>query len=1133
MVEQAKHELNGREKVKIQSTNGHGGGQSAVAGEDGGAGPDGGNSASHGEEMPGRLIMDQQGVVGSQDLKKDRSHAQPPPEQPETNGDLHHGANGVLPNGVPPPSEILSRTNGDLGHSTTALADAATPPVLDQSWRDHHSNKSLGLMMERVAQQCYFDLNETLTSMSDIPAEPQHQMLNGVTQHAVQDTSDGSLKKKELLLEYAQNQRERFIKTLVLSDWCKNEEEKQTLIDVKVWQDKQNDAHTGATRAVGQTKLNMINAKMSNPNIEGAMELLATGKASWVPDLGYIPPKRLSAKQLLKTLRNMNVALSMRLNLHEDLPAYFDEFLIADGRATFTVRDEFEVDLSIADEDPATPFYFIDIRLLFQPTSNIIGDRFRGFMEGKANQELATKGLRGCYAFLHNFVLTHKINVLKSQASELIQGKWFDCIRVENLRRSVVVQYWATRPGPKSWIEIGISSGKQKAGRPRKPPTPRIQIRWFRHGVEVTDEALDFDWQDLSLERCLSIVIEKHTASVLKDLRDRIRGLAPEGSPFATEVVPGSSASEHGALLLSMPSLRHSLDVRIDSVTGQFSISPPSPATAATERRLNTDPLADVAKWLGGLAPAVVQEGARGTATLLDWTNLTHLIRQDNLQKTFGEPIRQFSVFRPKKAWGEQRALAITFSLAGEKWWAVVIETKRNEQGKEVGKIITDARPVSLPHEITENAVSVSRATLMRVEKAAVADVAFDAVSTQLKEMRIPHRLEKLVPRKGRDQANALGASRSLALSLRFSSLMRDPQMKAWKSWANELVRLTHQGLVDAPGEYSEGAGNVRHDLRLTLEPGKMKELRKHLSYPGDRTLAMNDTGGLALRFLTPFGQPFVKQIQSRLRNLERLDGYVATLKERRFACTHVSLSRLTFTYNRTPELSAELDLSNLSAKLNLEPLDSNPHVRIKDMLKQGLNQTAHLGLQALTYILSFTLPILQVFDRLESITATKRAFTVHPRTSTWYRVTYSAPLPSCIVDIRAKQKIDGRTKSAKWHIEGVRTVAKDGSLPEELAKALKELWQQSGEHWEGLSNGIVAGPQGVGDALEKLDGIIRRFEGSMTEVAPANAPASASQQAAPSKATSTVKTETQTKRAAKQEPAAAIKKEPDVIMLD
>ena len=90
----------------------------------GGVGADSGRGGGvRNGEMPGR-VMEQQGAIGSQDLKRDRSHAQQGASQgqapavqqqpvPRENGLVSNGANGVLPNGVPAPGESFPTTNGE------------------------------------------------------------------------------------------------------------------------------------------------------------------------------------------------------------------------------------------------------------------------------------------------------------------------------------------------------------------------------------------------------------------------------------------------------------------------------------------------------------------------------------------------------------------------------------------------------------------------------------------------------------------------------------------------------------------------------------------------------------------------------------------------------------------------------------------------------------------------------------------------------------------------------------------------------------------------------------------------------------------------------------------------------------
>ena len=1062
-------------------------------------------SNRNGEAMPGRIIMDQEGAIGSHDLKKDRNHAQqgaPPVQTPlaplhptsPPNG-LPNGSHEAMPNGVAASGEAQPTTKGESG-SVPAFARSDNPPELDQSWREGDTNKSLGLLMDRVASQCYFDLNTTLTEMDVVATEHQHQQANGIIPHTSQDASEGSLEKKRLLMDWASTQRERFIKTLVLAGWSRNEEDVSRLLDVKVWQDKQNFAHKDATQAIANTKNNMIAAKMPNPNIEGAMEVLATGKASWIPHLGYIPPKRLTAKQLLKTLRNMNVILATRLNLHEDLPPHFTDFSIADGRATFTVKDEFEVDISVADEDPATPFYFIDIRLSFSPSSDVINDRLRGFMERKVNDDLGKKGLKGCYEFLHSFALMHKLNVLRGQASELIRGKWFDCIRIESFRRRLIVQYWAGMPGPKNWIEIGISSGRQRGYR-SKPPTPRFAVRWFRKGVEVKDDTLELDWRNLNVEKALYLVIAKHTAWVLNDAKSRIAGLAPKGSPFKAESSKIESESQSDALFFSLPSLRQPLQVHIEPITGQFAILPPSQATWRTEKRLNSDASADAVKLLAALPPSAAQERVGKEVALIGWSPVVHSTPLNDLNKAFSEAVRNLSVFKPTPAWGESWALAVTFSLAGEKWWAVSLQNQTDHEGKVIGKHITSASRVALPGAVGNTSI-VCRESLLAVEKGAVAHVALSTTDKQLKERQIAHSFVKL-PRSRGEGRHSPHRSCNMALFIHFSELTRTSQDKSKKPWGGEIVRLTHYGVTHT-GENGKGpVGSVRHDLRLSLGPGKMKELQKHMSHSKDRDVVMNQDGGLALKLLTPFGEPFVAQMQQRLRSVERLEGCLATLKERSYRCTHVSLSRLDFTYSKDAELGASLTFSagnDLYTRLKFTPPDSNPHQRIKVMLENGLNGAQDVRFQTFSLVLAMTLPVLRTFDQLEAKSPANLAISIHARTPSFYTVKYDSPLPSVSFQLLAKTKTEGRNKMARWLVRDLKSGTKGGDLPEDLAKAVKEVWQETGEHWQGVGNGLVAETQGIATALERLDEVIRRFPGA-AEPSSAQAPDAAKEEEA------------------------------------
>ena len=305
------------------------------------------------------------------------------------------------------------------------------------------------------------------------------------------------------------------------------------------------------------------------------------------------------------------------------------------------------------------------------------------------------------------------------------------------------------------------------------------------------------------------------------------------------------------------------------------------------------------------------------------------------------------------------------------------------------------------------------------------------------------------------------------------------------------------------------------------------------------------------MKFLTPFGQPFAEQICKRLESVERLDRHVAMLKEQRYECTHVGLSRVEFTYSKVPQLSAEVKFTSdgdLPARLRLLPPDSNPHLRIRALLEHGLNSNGNNGFEAMTHVLKATLPLLQTFERLEGLSPGKETLSVHSRGSTAYTLSYRLPLPRCSFQIKARARKEGDRTIIRWHIQELRNPRVTG-FTDELTDALKQLWRGRGEHWEGIGssagNGIIAEAQGVAQALEKIDEVVRRFEG-VGETAPnasegtekattetAIAQATAQAQPPPATKAQAPPASQPSKFNSAQQATKPIKKEPDVIMLD
>ncbi|CZT18656.1 uncharacterized protein RCC_04500 [Ramularia collo-cygni] len=956
-----------------------------------------------------------------------------------------------------------------------------TPPEIDQSWRQSDANKPMGVMMERLAQQCMADLNDTLTKMAEAPQAPAQ--ANGIVPHAT-DTSEASLSRKRALIEFAHNQRDRFIKTLVLSDWARNADDMARLVDIKVWQEKQVAAQHAAMRFIGTMKTNMAGAKMPNPNIEGALELLATGKASHIPDLGYLPPKRLTAKQLLRTLQDMNVALATRLNLHEELPFHFNDFSIANGRATFQVPQEFEVDLSVADEDTSTPFYFIDIRFLFNPAPTLSDEGLRGVLENHANIALAKDGTKGCYDLIHNFVLTHKINVLRDQTFNLLREKWFDCLVVELKKRVLIIQYWSIMPGPKSWLEIGVSTGRRQAKR-AQAATPQLAVRWFRNGKEATleEDAIHVDWQDISAEAVLAVTTAKHVSWMLGTIKDRLRKLSSATNKLTINLTTSASNPEACSLALSLPGLRIPLTVKLSGVTGRWSISPATSSTARVEHAINADHTSDIATSLVQLLAQLVQERVGKAAELAGWKSIPRQalvpLTSASVVALFGTGVIARSIYRCSVGWGDSWALVVTFGLAGEKWWASRLEQSTSDSKL---RVIAEARRISA-NLFTD--CSVSRAQLLRVEKSAAAEISMAVLTQELREQSIRFKVETTTPLDARsaDAGPERPSTSSTAVVFDAAPLVKSGPDATPRTLKTDVIRLIHTGVSVIESADGEQSG-MRHSIRLTVKPGSLGHLQTYLATKNrDSDIAMNKSGALALQLMTPFGQRYTQRIRARLEACGRFNEYLTILNMYKHRVLKLNLRRFEFVYSEEPRLTATLNFDGndggLPVSLKLGPANTNPHHRGRVQMELALNSLSKkappAAFHTMLRILTSTIPAFQTFDKIE-ISRPVGSVAIHIHSPLAFVVEYKAPLPACKIILHLRS----RAKGFHWKV-GTPLGENDGrGLPDPVRFAFLKLCQDRGEGWfgDGKAACVVEMP-GIVEVLMRVDGIMREFGGA------------------------------------------------------
>ena len=802
---------------------------------------------------------------------------------------------------------------------------------------------------------------------------------------------------------------------------------------------------------------------------------------------------------MLKTLRNLNALLSIRLNLHEDQPRHFKYSRIADGRATWVVPGEFEVDLSIVDEDPTSQFFFIDIRLLFSPAPEI-PDFFRGQLELRVNQALKQRGLSGCHDTLHELVLTHKITILKQQASELSRRKWSDNLRIDHLHRSLAVQYWTALPGPKSWIEIGIASGRKKPGEPgwRNQPISHVTIRWIRDGSEVKDIDLmrAISLTELSMEHFLGTIVKLHTLHLLRRIQG---GLNPKDGSTSFSVgslIRPKTPSDSPTYKTQLGASSTAFTLAIEHVTGNLALRPVSLNSHRIQQEINQlkNRSSDAAHGIRNLLFSDLQSRIEKLTERKGWTTVRNLnLPREIVKASFKLDVGRLSVFRPP-GWSQDWAIATTIDFSADTWWMTGIHETAN------GRAIKDVSRIT-----GSSANPLSSEFLSEVERFAVASISSSVTRRELTRSNITSFLDfQTTP-------SAVSSIPQLVLYIKLSELlmMRNGQTK----WAAPWVRLTYEGL-----ERSEE--RVVHLIRGKMDPPLSKDLAALLTQAHNPDVAFHPDGGaFTILHRTPFGQPSVEQLKTILFSIKRLRNVAEALEIHQYTCEKLSLTNVVFTYpspsspvvgdspSTFDPLRASITFSDSDSdpiQLSLDP--TNPHRRVRAFLRALLSHPTLFNTFApFASALEMSLPLLRALNAIEGRGGDVREIpTVHSRTLIAYRISYERP--PIEFDVSLKDHRD----TQRWHVHE-REVPRRVQKPEH-SKKLEEglsalfntrVWKGGGtggieeavndrktglvegegedqrvdtlvKMWWGMRTGIVSTIAGIEDAIIKLDDVVR-----------------------------------------------------------
>ena len=897
---------------------------------------------------------------------------------------------GKLENG----RELINRVGVGVGVAQDGKQNGTmVPPVdrldglpieirqLTEHFRPFHK------LVHRSVQQTWNTFSDLLDQLSEITLAPNSTAPNTSyskpqTNGAVSgDQSPANLEKKDRILKFQQDQRALYIKLLVLHDWFKKSRGIDQVIEISMWIHDQRMHFQQAADFIGNMKRELALWQVPNPDLRTAIEVLSNGRVSSLSDLGYVPPKPLSSGEMLRTLQDINILLCTRLSLQDQVPLPLSKYRIHDGRVTFTVPHEFELDLSVADEDPSSQFYFIDFRYSFLQQSNFLKGRLHGDFAANIDSVLTTDGLRGCYDFLHDLTLSYKLSTLRKQAIDMARKQWSECLRVDLINRTLVVQYWPGRPLAKSWIEIGVRSGRRGKRRDRsRSEEPYLDLRWIPEKKENADVQVDLNASPLSMEDILHGVISRHSTIILEGLYDKLLQCKLfEHGKLSLELSCSDCDPSDCSLRIQLTNSKH-ITLAVEPISGSLILQPASSLSGRTEFELNRlqSPVDDGLQRISMLRCLAAEQEIAQQANIAGWEVLQAFRLSQRELRAFFPPNTLRYVLLRLPFWESSIMIAATFSMEGDNWWLLF------PTGHEASRAAATMVSQHLDCSILQSEDGMDPTSLFsQLRNFASGAITFKVAEQELKrksllcklpallhfqrDVQLPFMEIKYLPADAKRALKpALSDVESENAQAENRKVSQDNKKSDDATWIRPTILLRFCGLNDST-----------HNA-LLLAKGRStasaKVLRSLSTLTGSYFKINQEASEFVMSFQVPVGQSFVSELLTSLRNFDRLLSCLTIIKSFDSMRIHsLSLSQIAVEYNRESRLSAIIDFRSPSTTVGIRllPAGSNPHARISHFVEHLLADyrrpfTTNLG-GALT-MLTTTHSLLQLFDELEKL---------------------------------------------------------------------------------------------------------------------------------------------------------------------
>lgn len=116
-----------------------------------------------------------------------------------------------------------------------------------------------------------------------VPSSALHVGPSGLTD--VDDLSSENLAKKKALLDFVQSTHADWVKALVITNWSRRSDDVSKTIDLNVYTNQQKSFYDMLIHEMAELKRGLGQARLPNPDLKTAVQILSTGKAPYMPEV--------------------------------------------------------------------------------------------------------------------------------------------------------------------------------------------------------------------------------------------------------------------------------------------------------------------------------------------------------------------------------------------------------------------------------------------------------------------------------------------------------------------------------------------------------------------------------------------------------------------------------------------------------------------------------------------------------------------------------------------------------------------------------------------------------------------------------------------------------------------------------